>query len=124
MGQAQRQGREEAHIAYRHGWYGPEYAGLWLCTKSSCCAAGSRFGRFAERVSKSRYANEHASRPTLIYESNLGVLQTTVAEVVTVEEHQRESHDKMSLESELIVAQHERTPSCPLYGVLGMDDED
>lgn len=50
----------------------------------------------------------------------MGVLQTTVAEIVTVKEHQRECILESAGSGPSNFRQLEPTLSCPLFGVLGM----
>jgi hypothetical protein len=51
---------------------------------------------------------------------NIGVLQTTVAEVVTVEAHQGQERHVDYFPIILTILQPEPIQSCPLSGVLGM----
>ena len=62
--------------------------------------------------------------PSAAYEKcprNIGVLQTTVAEMITVKEHQRECSDwvKSFILGRTDLSQLGHTRSCHLYGVLG-----
>lgn len=88
VGSTERQDWEETSLVDGLGRDWTEYATLWLLAKSDDCSDCSSAWRNAERVRAGVDIGGTPSDNT----SNIGVLQTTVAEVVTVEAHQARAY--------------------------------
>jgi len=88
MGKIERQDWPETsppHRAIRNGF---EHVDIWICAQSAGCIVGSGSWRPSQWV---RRASTEPLNNLLTHRGyrNIGVLQTTVAEMVTVKEHQR-----------------------------------
>lgn len=93
MGKVKRQVWAQTHSPNRLGWHWTQHARVRLCAQFDHCADSSRAWWLTEWVCK----HEHETLYVLadLFCRNIGVLQTTVAEVVTVESHQARAYSIM-----------------------------